>query len=760
MNKNLTTLAINSLIDLKKPMVLYKTNIEEQFIYELSQPKMLDKLQSSFMNNNFSVTSILSNSKHDKKYKHFEKIEDKLETKKNKNKQKKRNKSKLHLSEEDDNFNELTTHYKQNKDNNTSLLSLIRPERPDNINIYSINKTKKNQPLSKKKKISKIVIPQKNNEIIEPIQSNQIDLNQPITIKQLSEVSLISEQEIIKFLFLKGKLVTINEIIDLDMANAIATHFNIEINFNTPNLQDLSSNDMIEQKDLDKLTNRPPIVTIMGHVDHGKTTLLDSIRNTRSKIVDKEKGGITQLIGAYQIKINYKGKDEKITFLDTPGHEAFTGMRARGTKLTDIGILAVAANDGIKKQTLEAIEYLQKKDIPIIVALTKIDKEDANIEKVKKELTQYNIVPEDWGGTTPVVPINGITGENIDQLLEMILLTAEISNLQANPHRSAKGTILESYLDRTKGPIATLLIQNGTLKIGDIIVAGDSYGKARAITNDNDEKILEAGPSYPVKIWGLCKVAPIGENFEICKTDKEAKEKANTFHSSKSQEINLNFNLLNEYKKQEKDKCLRIIIKTNTQGSIEAIIHSLSKIPQNLINLQIMNISVGEITENDVELAYSANAYLIGFNTTLASGAKQSAEKKSIQIKEYNIIYDLIEDTISKMESLLEPEYKEEEIGKSEVKTIFSLSKGVIAGCYVNSGKLKKDAWIHIIRNNDIIYKGNLESLKKVKDDITEIEAGLECGIFIKNFQDWKVGDLIKCYNLTEQKQSLTSLIL
>nr|YP_009402664.1 translation initiation factor 2 [Compsopogon caeruleus]ARX96020.1 translation initiation factor 2 [Compsopogon caeruleus] len=750
--------SINSILELKQPMIIYKVNIKEIFIYNLKEPKILETISPSIIPNTFNVDTTLNITKNEKKYKNFERSEEILEIKKSKTKVKKRIKSKIDLHEEDDNFNDLEINKNNNQTNDKLMLSLMRPARPENKNPEITYQSKQIKSINKNRNINnnlnRIKEDKNNVELISP---EKIYLESAVTIKQFAEISMISPQEIIKFLFLKGKLATLNDIINKDIALEIGEKFGIEIIFKSINNNHLLSKNsyIIDQLDLDQLVDRPPIVTIMGHVDHGKTTLIDSIRKTRSKLVDKEKGGITQLIGAYQVEILYKNELKKITFLDTPGHEAFIGMRARGVQITDISILVIAADDGIKPQTKEAIEYLQKKGIPIIVAITKIDKPSANIEKLKKDLTNYNLISEDWGGNTPIIPVNALTAENIDTLLEVILITAEIYNFKANLNKKAKGTIIESYIDRTQGPIATVLVQNGTIKVGDIIVAGDSFGKIRVINDDNNNKILEAGPSSPIKVCGLSKIAPIGESFKICDTEKEAKDMVNIFNISHSKDNTLFFNISYEYKKQNNEKCLRVIVKTNTQGSIEAILYSFSTIPQNLINLQIINISTGEITENDVELAYSSKSWLIGFNTTLAPGTKQCAEKKSIKISEYNIIYNLIEDTVQRMEDLLDPNYTEEEIGSSEVKNIFSLSKGVIAGCYISSGKLKKDSWIHIIRNNKIIHKGILESLKKIKEDAKEVEAGLECGVFINDFQDWAIGDIIKCFNLIKQKKSL-----
>nr|YP_009369840.1 initiation factor IF2 [Boldia erythrosiphon]ARO90528.1 initiation factor IF2 [Boldia erythrosiphon] len=750
---------LNSPKELVKAMKIYTLSKNQTKIYNLIKPQIIKKCIIKKISDNFSLNKAGNNLKHEKKNRFLKKLDENLEIKKNRNKQKKRSKTKLYLREDEDHLNELSNKYITIQDNKTVSLSLVRPSKPHNDSLQTIknkqlkttNSNNINIKLEKEHKSSETIITTTKSP-------KSIKLGNNITVKQLSEMMMIPEQDIIKFLFLKGKNVTINQVINITTANLIGENFGINIETKDSDTEEILQIDMLDKSDPNKLVTRPPIVTIMGHIDHGKTTLVDSIRNTRQKAVDKEKGSITQLIGTYEINIKNNNTVKTITLLDTPGHEAFAGMRARSAKLTDIGILVIATDDGIKEQTVEAIKYLQRKKIPLIVVLTKTDKDNANIEKVKKELINYNIIPEDLGGNIPIIPVSAPTGKNISKLLQTILITAELENLQANPYRTARGTIIESYIDRRTGPIATIIIQNGTLKLNNIISAGNSFGKIKVITDCSNQRIEVAGPSSAVKIWGLSKIAPIGENFEVHETEREAKERANLFSLSRTEDTRYS-SLFNQYQYENintyKAACLQIILKTQNQGSIEAILYSLSRIPQRLVHLQILLANVGEITESDVDLAYSTNAWLIGFNTTLASGTKQASEKIDVKISGYQVIYDLVKDTMQKMEDLLKPEYIEEEIGVSKVKAIFYLSKGITAGCYVNSGKLKKNAWIHIIRNNKVIHKGILESLKKIKEDVKEIDNGFECGIFIENFQNWQIGDMVKCFDLIKQRVTL-----
>jgi len=479
----------------------------------------------------------------------------------------------------------------------------------------------------------------------------------------------------------------------------------------------------------------------MGHVDHGKTTLLDKIRKTQ--IAKKEAGGITQKIGAYEVSISYKDEDRKVVFLDTPGHAAFSGMRSRGVSVTDIAVLVVAADDGVKPQTLEAIKHLQSAKVPIIVAVNKIDKQDANVDSIKEELTKYNLVSEDWGGDTLMVPISAMQGTNIDTLLEMILLLSDMLELKADPHKLAEGTIIESNLDRTRGAVASILIQNGTLRVGNILSIGGINAKVRGMVNSFGDVIKESGPSSPVLVWGLTKVPSVGDYFTAFKDEKDAKifvalnDDFNKTNFVSSQQISDNYNVSNY-----------------TQGSAEAITSTLNKINNSKIQIRVLYSCAGEITETDVEFASTSSASLIAFNTVLASGAEKTAKNMGIVIKHFDVIYDLFDFVQSMMESLIGPQYEEKFIGSAVIKTVFPLAKSFVAGSVITEGKITKTSFVHILRNDEIIHKGFIESLKRLKESVFEVNVGSECGIFLSEFDSWKTGDVLKAFDLIPKKQN------
>nr|QUE29088.1 InfB [Madagascaria erythrocladioides] len=689
--------------------------------------------------------------------------QDHLESKKGKIKQKRKSRTKLYLKEEDT-INELKSSHLKSQISTSLASSLARPERPPKQEGNRSLDLNTNTTFTKKKKIKKHLNHKKS--ILASAESNKIPetikLSSSITIQELADISNIPQEEIIKYLFLQGMIININQIIDYKTAISVAGHFGITIK-NDPddNISTIVENTIrenLKDEEIEDLELRPPIVTIMGHVDHGKTTLLDNIRHSKTKIADQEFGGITQTIGTYEIEVSYKSKPFKITFLDTPGHKAFVAMRERGVKLADIAVLVIAADDGIKPQTEEAIEYIQKAGLSLIIAVNKIDKEGADVEKIKEYLTKYNIIAEDWGGDTQIIPISAKTGKNIDKLLESISLIAEISNFQANPNKKAQGTIIESHLDKTKGAVATLIIQNGSLTVGDILYSDNIFGKIRAMTNSWQEKIEKCGPSSIVEVCGISDIASIGSQFEICTSEKEARSKAEDFIASQKsigRNTKKSSNTKLEYGIDTTNKCLRIILKTSTQGTLESILDCINNIPQTKIQIEILTAASGEITETDIHLANSTQAQVIGFDTSYAPGAKQAAEKSQIVVQEYKVIYDVIENLEKEMISLLDPFYIEEEIGKSEIKTIFNLSKGVIAGCYINEGKLKRNCLVKIFRQHQEIYKGNLDSIKKIKEDVAELEQGQECGIFIEDFQDWQKDDQLIAFNLIEQNQNL-----
>ena len=507
--------------------------------------------------------------------------------------------------------------------------------------------------------------------------------------------------------------------------------------------------DVVEEN----LVKRPPIVTIMGHVDHGKTSLLDAIRH--AKVTASEAGGITQHIGAYTVSLN----GEKITFLDTPGHEAFTAMRARGAQVTDIVILVVAADDGIMPQTKEAINHCKAANVPMIVAINKIDRPGANIDRVKQELTEHGLVSEDWGGDTICVPVSAKTGENLESLLEMVLLTAEMQELTADPNRKAKGTVIEAKLDKGRGSVASLLIQNGTLNVGDSILVGSTYGRIRAMFDDRGKKIKSAGPSIPVEILGLSEVPAAGDRFIVCKDEKTARNmaelrkqkiKADSHQASNRVSLEDLYSQIQEGKVKE----LAIVVKADVQGSVEAIRPSLEKLSTDDVKVRVIHGAVGAITETDVTLAAASNALVIGFNVRPDGNATVQAEKENIEIKTYRIIYDAIEDVKSAMIGMLEPEYKEVVNGKAEVRMTYKISNvGTIAGCYVTDGKIVRNSEIRVIRDGIVIFESTLASLKRFKDDAKEVAKGYECGLSVEKFNDLKEGDVIESFTMEAIKR-------
>ena len=501
------------------------------------------------------------------------------------------------------------------------------------------------------------------------------------------------------------------------------------------------------------MTTRPPIVCVMGHVDHGKTSLLDKIRKTN--VISGEAGGITQHIGAYKVEINGK----EICFLDTPGHEAFTAMRARGAQITDIAIIVVAADDGIKPQTIEAINHAKAAEVSIIVAINKIDKPGANIERVKQELLEVGLVPEEWGGDTICVPISAMTGEGIDNLLEMILLTAEIKDLKANPNKQSKGTVIEARLDKNIGTVASLLVQRGQLNVGDTIVVGDMIGKIRAMTDDKGRKVKMAGPSTPVEVIGLSEVPQTGDVFYEVENEKVAKQlvekrKANIRKNLIKQTSKVTLDELFGQIKEGEIKNLNIVLKTDVQGTLEALKDSLEKIKNDEVQVKVIHAATGAIKESDVTLASVSNAIIIGFNVRPESVASAQAEKEKVDMRLYRVIYDAINDVEDAMKGMLKPTYKEVILGQAEVRALFKISSvGTIAGCYVKEGKMVRNAMIRLLRDNVVLTDVKLDSLKREKDDAKEVKEGFECGIKLEDFNDIKEGDIFECYEMVEEKR-------
>ena len=577
-----------------------------------------------------------------------------------------------------------------------------------------------------------------------------ITIPEKLTIKELGEAMKIQPSAIVKKLFLQGTMVTVNEEIDYDKAEEIALEFNCicEKEEKVDVLEELLKE---EEENEDLMIPRSPVVCVMGHVDHGKTSLLDAIRNTH--VIDKEAGGITQHIGAYVVSIN----GQKITFLDTPGHEAFTAMRMRGANATDIAILVVAADDGVMPQTVEAISHAKAAGTEIIVAINKIDKPSANIERVKQELSEYGLIPEDWGGSTVFVPVSAHTHEGIDNLLEMILLTAEVAELRANPKRKARGLVIEAELDRGKGPVATILVQKGTLHVGDPIAAGSCYGKVRAMMDDKGRRVKEAGPSTPVEILGLSDVPNAGEIFIAMDNEKEARAFAETFISEGREKMledtksRMSLDDLYSQIQAGKLKELNIIVKADVQGSVEAVKQSLQKLSNEEVVVKIIHGGVGAINESDVSLASASNAIIIGFNVRPDVTAKASAEREGVDVRLYRVIYDAIADVESAMKGMLDPIFEEKVIGHAEVRQLFKASGvGTIAGSYVLDGIFQRGSKIRIRRGDEMIYEGALASLKRFKDDVKEVKAGYECGLVFDKFNDVKEEDQVEAYIMVE----------
>ena len=580
----------------------------------------------------------------------------------------------------------------------------------------------------------------------------EITIPETISVKDLAAELKKTSSEVIKKLLGYGIMATINNDIDFDTAYLIAQEFGVTAKKKNVIKEEDILFDESEDKEED-LVPRAPVIVVMGHVDHGKTSLLDAIRSTN--VIEGEAGGITQHIGAYQVKVN--GRD--ITFLDTPGHEAFTSMRARGAQITDIAILVVAANDGVMPQTVEAINHAKAANIPIIVAINKIDLPGANVEKVKEELMKYELVPEEWGGDTIYVPISAKTHQNIDQLLEMVLLEADMLDLKVNPHKQAKGAVIEARLDKSKGPIASLLVQRGTLDVGDTIVVGSSIGRIRAMRNYKGQKVKKAGPSMPVEVMGLTEVPVAGETFYEVKDEKMAKH---LIERRKRQEREKSINQVNKvtldnlFSQMEEGKLkqLNLIIKADVQGTVEAVKQSLEKLSNEEVRVKVIHSAVGAVTESDVTLANVSNAIIIAFNVRPVPTAKAEAEKDHVEIKQYSIIYQAIEDVETAMKGMLDPKYVERIIGTAEIRQTFRISSvGTIGGAFVLSGKIERNAGVRVIRDEVVIHEGKLASLKRFKDDVKEVNKGFECGMQIENYNDIKEGDIIEAFVMDEVKR-------
>ncbi|MES9683198.1 translation initiation factor IF-2 [Bacillus sp. AFS001701] len=583
--------------------------------------------------------------------------------------------------------------------------------------------------------------------------SNKIIFSGSLKVSELAKKLGKEPSELIKKLFMLGIMATINQDLDKDTIELLASDYGVEVEEEVIVDENDFESFIDEADDEANLQERPPVVTIMGHVDHGKTTLLDYIR--KSKVTAGEAGGITQHIGAYQVEIEGK----KITFLDTPGHAAFTTMRARGAQVTDITIIVVAADDGVMPQTVEAINHAKAAEVPIIIAVNKMDKESANPDRVMQELTEHGIVSEAWGGDTIFVPISALNGNGVDQLLEMILLVSEVEEYKANPTRKALGTVIEAELDKGKGAVATLLVQNGTLKVGDPIVVGTSFGRVRAMVNDLGRRIKEVGPSTPVEITGLNEVPQAGDRFMVFADEKRARQvgearasKAVLQQRNESSKLSLEdlFAQIQEGNVKE----INLIVKADVQGSVEAMAASLQKIEVEGVKVKIIHTGAGAITESDVILASASNAIIIGFNVRPDVNAKRTADLENVDIRLHRIIYKAIEEIESAMKGMLDPEFEEKVIGQAEVRQVFKVSKvGTIAGCYVTDGKITRDSGVRLIRDGIVVFEGQLDTLKRFKDDVKEVATNYECGITIEKYNDIKEGDVIEAYVMEEIKR-------
>lgn len=579
--------------------------------------------------------------------------------------------------------------------------------------------------------------------------AKEIEIAGDVTVKELAEKMNLPATELIKKLMLMGIMANINQQVDGATAAKLAREYGFNVvEASTPQRENVDVEE--PEDDESSLVPRSPVVTVMGHVDHGKTSLLDKIRKT--KVTEQEAGGITQHIGAYKVKIN----DREIIFLDTPGHEAFTAMRARGAQVTDIAVLVVAADDGVMPQTVEAINHARAANVPIIVAINKIDKANANPERVKQQLAEYGLVMEEWGGDTINVPVSAHTGEGIDMLLEMILLVADMQELKANPSKRASGTVIEAKLEKGRGPVATVLIQNGTLRVGDPIVAGVAYGKVRAMMDEKGRRQKEAGPATPVEVLGLSEVPEAGDKFQVVDSDKTArliaekrKEKIKQSQVKASQRVSLDalFDQIREGKVKE----LNVIVKADVHGSVEAVKQSLEKLSNEEVRIKTIHGGVGAITETDVMLAAASNAVIVGFNVRPDGMATKMAAHEKVDIRTYRVIYDAINDMEAAIKGMLEPEFKEVVIGRAEVRAIFKISTiGTVAGCYVLDGKIARNGQLRVVRDGIVVYEGKIASLKRFKDDVREVMQGYECGITMEGYNDFKEGDILECFIMEE----------
>ncbi len=690
----------------------------------------------------------------------------KLEALRNKSNQKQRQKVHI-IGENDDALTTETSGFASGKQVTLVSASLARPAKPKSAKkasgkpVAAMRKRKKETTRQRQRRRAMELRASREAKQVRP--EMIIIPEENLTVQELADKLSVESSEIIKSLFFKGITATVTQSLDLPTIETVAEEFGVPVLQDDVEEAAKKTVEMIEETDLAHLIRRPPVVTVMGHVDHGKTSLLDAIRKAR--VAAGEAGGITQHIGAYQVEIEHDQKQRKLTFLDTPGHEAFTAMRARGTRVTDVAVLVVAADDGVRPQTLEAISHARAAEVPVVVAINKIDKEGASPDRVKQELSEQNLIAEEWGGDVVMIPVSAVKGENIDKLLEMILLVSEVEDLQANPERLAKGTVIEAHLDKAKGPVATLLVQNGTLKSGDVIAAGPVLGKVRAMVDENGSRLKVAGPSCPVEALGFNEVPTAGDEFEVYSDEKSARsvvgDRASDARATRlAQQMSTRRVSLSGMSSQASEgdlKELNIILKADVQGSIEAILGSLEQLPKDEVQVRVLLSAPGEVTETDVDLASASGAVIVGFNTSMASGAKRAADTSGVDVREYEVIYKLLEDIQLAMEGLLEPELVEEALGAAEVRAIFSIGRSAVAGCYVSNGKLQRNCKVRVKRGNQIVFTGDLDSLRRNRDDVKDVATGFECGVGSDRFSNWEEGDIIEAFKMVTQKRKLAT---
>jgi translation initiation factor IF-2 len=770
-------MSINQNYQIARTMFFFPRLAAEQEIdvnwLKLKNPKIIhsERPNNNTFNTQKSVSqlaSVLNNDtddvmmhRADKKGKNHNKAIDILDTKKNRSKVKKKLRAKIHINEEDDNLN--SSYIGSTKQAKSLELSIMRPPKPFN------KKTIASKILtSSRKKLNSLknsILQEKTNiDQINSEKESNISIDNPLTIQDLSILLRLPEAEIIKWLFLQGVSVTMNQMIDVPMAKSIAEHYGFFLNENfILENHEVQYDYSIKNDNPELYIKRSPIVTLFGHVDHGKTTLLNTIRKTKESTI--EAGGITQSINAYEVQIyDVDNKvQEQIIFLDTPGHKAFVAMRTRGVQITDVGVLVVAADDNLQPQSIEALKHLQNHKLPFVVAINKIDKSSANVLAVKASLSKYGVLGKDSGGNIPIVEVSGLANINIGILLQHILTQSKQHNLQANPKSLASGTILDSYLDRTKGPISHILIQNGTLYIGYYIVVDNIISRIRAIVSHQGNKVMQAGPSSVVEIWGLIKLPQAGSLFSTEKDERKARnqlsQQSTNKHLAYTNQHKLNtritFDSSMRHKEHSSTKQVNFILKTDAQGSIEAIIDACINIPQSKVQLNLIDIGVGEIRESDIRLASVSRSTIISFNVVPTNNIKILANKAKINIHSFAVIYEMIDYIQESMLQLVEIEYSEYIIGHAQVETVFILSKGSVAGCKVLSGKLKHRASMRVLRDGKILYTGRIDSLKRVKEDIAEISVGNECGVLSIDFDCWQKKDKIEAYELIPKHKEL-----